>query len=191
MKEVHDWCKSHDQKMRALVDSFYKHEPDREQRAPTMDASGLIRLQGLISSDLSTLKYVKKQKTVIKEFASLVGNERTPDNAYFGPAPHLSLGDPGGMASAAGTFADLGSAVLAVFKGARAESKMVKDLTDNAEARSTYKQQILRDYEQVVFLLRDLIETGALSEKAAGALHNAGLNVPILNRCWKTVIGNQ
>lgn len=191
MSEEHEWCKNKVKQMNALVESFYKNEPDREQRPPQLDASDLIRLSGEISSNLGTLKYITKPKGLLKEFAGIVGNERTPDNAFFGPAPNLSLGDPSGMAAAAGTFADLGGAVLAVFKGARAEKKMVKDLTENAHVRNAYKQQMLRDYEHLVQLLRFVIECGALSEESAKTLHKNGLNVPILRNCWRTVINNQ
>lgn len=60
-------------------------------------------------------------------------------------------------------------AIFAVFQRTCAENRVVNNLTDEAQARGTYMQQNLRDDGQVVFLLRDLIETDALSEKAAGA----------------------
>ncbi|SFW34893.1 hypothetical protein [Nitrosovibrio sp. Nv17] len=191
MSEEHEWCKNNAGKMKTLVENFYRHEPGREQRPPQLDASGLIRLEGEISSDLGTLRYITKPKSLLKELGGIVGNERSPDNAYFGPAPNLSLGDPGGISAAVGTFADLGSAVITIFKVARAENKMVKNLTSNAEARSAYKLQILRNYEQLVQLLRFVIECGAVSEKSAGILCKQGLNVQILGRCWKTVRNNQ
>lgn len=191
MSQEHEWCKKNLDEMKKLIESFYKNEPDREQRPPQLDASGLIRLSGEISSNLSTLKYITKPKKIIKELASIVGNERTPDNTFFGPAPNLSLGDTGGTASTAGIFADLGIAVVAVFKGALAEKKMVKSLTENAQAKSAYKQQILRDYERLVQLLNFVIEQAAVSEESANILHKNGLNVPILTNCWKTVTNNK
>lgn len=56
-----------------------------------------------------------------------------------------------------------------MFQGTCAENRVVNNLTDEAQARSTYMQQNLRDDGQVVFLLRDLDETDALCEMAAGA----------------------
>ena len=125
-----------------------------------------------------------------KELAGIVGNERTPDNA-FGPAPHLSLGDPAGMASAAGLFADLGSALITVFKGARAEMKLVNSLNQNTQAREEYKQKILRNYGELVLLLRHVIRRGAENERVANIFWKEGLNTLILENCWTTVINNQ
>ncbi|WP_108263348.1 hypothetical protein [Mangrovicoccus ximenensis] len=191
MSDVHEWCKSKYPRIKAMVDSFYESKPDRELRAPTQDASNLIRIAGEIESVVSTLKYVRRPTSPLADLAGIVGNERTPDHAFFGPAPNLNVADAGGFASAAGLAADLGGALLAVFKGAREEAKLSASLGKDGTARSEYKIGMLRNYETLVQLLLLFAEMGAGSEDAAKKLNKNGLNVPILNNAWRVMSGNR
>ena len=110
---------------------------------------------------------------------------RTPDNAFFGPVPSLS---GGGLGVAAGAAADLGSALLAVFKGARAEKKMLSKVTADP---SQLKTEMMHSYCEMALMLNAFVERASESEAAAKKLHNKGLNVAILNNVWTKVKTNQ
>lgn len=188
MKEMRDWCIANVANIKALTDSMRANKPLRSLTKPTHSASDLIRISGEIQSSLSTLRYVSKKSSTFKDLVSLIGNERTPDNAFFGPAPNVSLGDPGGVASAAGLAADLSGAVLAVFKGARAEKRFAESVEKDP---SDLKRSMMNDYCELVTRLEKLIELCVESESAAKSFNAQGLNRPILTKAWQIALNNQ
>ena len=188
MKEMRDWCIAQLAKIKALTDSVRANKPLRELPKPTHSASDLFRISGEIQSSLSTLRYVSKKSSTFGDLASLVGNERTADNAFFGPAPHLSIGDPGGVGSAAGFAADLGGALLAVFKGARAESQLTKSIENDPSA---LKQSMMHEYCELLLKLERLAELCAENEATATMFNNQGLNKPILAKAWQIALNHQ
>ena len=183
MSDVHSWCTSHVHAVKALVESFRANEPDREVRSPIRDNTELVRISGEIESALSTLRYVSKNRGTLKDLQKLVGNERTPDHAYFGPVPNLVIGDAAGFGTALGVAADLGSAITAVIKGARADAKLRNKLQKGDTA--DFKRSKLKDYESMVLILETLVERGAEHEAFAKRLHKNGLNAQILDISWR------
>ena len=183
MGDVYGWCTKNVVAVKALVESFSANQPDREVRSPIRDNVELVRISGEIESALSTLRYVSNSRAVLKDLKGLVGNERTPDHAFFGPAPNLLIGDTAGFGTALGVAADLGSALTAVIKGARADAKLRKKL--QAGDTADIKLSMLKDYESLVLLLEKLVERAAEHEVFAERLHQKGLNIPILNDAWR------
>lgn len=188
MKEMQDWCVANVAKVKALTDSIRANRPQRTLTTPTHSASDLIRISGQIQSTLGTLRYVSKKSSAFKDLKGLVGNERTPDNAYFGPAPNLSLGDPGRVGAAAGLAADLGGAVLAVVKGAREEKRFAKSVEKDPSA---LKQSMMQDYCELVTKLERLAELCSEGEATAKVFYKRGLNRPILSEAWTVAQNHQ
>lgn len=183
MSDVYGWCIKNVDAVKALVESFSANQPDREVRSPIRDNTELVRISGEIEGALTTLRYVSKSRAVLKDLKELVGNERTPDHAFFGPAPNLLIGDTAGFGTALGVAGDLGSALTAVIKGARADAKLRKKLLDGDTAE--IKQSMLKDYESMVLILETLVKQGAEREAFAERLHQKGLNTHILNNSWR------
>ena len=187
MSEVGEWCAANVEKIKELVGTLESGRPDREVRPPIHQNEDLLRISGEIEGDLNTLRYIRKNKSALSDLKDLIEGGRTPDFGYFGPAPNLSLGDPGGMGAAFGLAADLGGAVMAVLKGARADKKLRKEVRADP---SGIKQVMVKQYCDLVLLLQVLVEHAAASEEFAKKVNKAGLNVPILNRTWRTVRNN-
>jgi hypothetical protein len=188
MKEMRDWCIANVAKIEALTNSIRANQPQRTLTPAKHSASDLIRISGQIRSTLDTLRYVSKKSSAFKDLVTLVGNERTPDNAYFSPAPNLSLGDPGGVGAAAGLAADLGGAVLAVFKGAREEKRFAKSVEKDP---SELKRSMMQDYCELLAKLEKLAQLCADGEATAAAFHKRGLNRPILSEAWTVAQNHQ
>ena len=171
--------------MEKLLASFRANEPLRRIPKTERDASDLIRISGEIESVLSTLLSINKHSGAFTDLREMVISGRTPDNAFFGPVPSLS---GGGVGVAAGVAADLGSALVAVVKGARAEKKMLSQVTADP---SQLKRQMMHNYCEMALLLSAFVERASASETEANQLHKRGLNVHILNNAWAKVKLNQ
>jgi len=182
MSEIHAWCKKRMGPMKELVDSLRTQVPSREQREPINDVKTLMRMDEEISTTLTTLRYVSKKRKLFKEIAvGLSGQENSPDYAYFGPAPHFSLGDPGGVASGVGFAADGVLAFLDLWKQERAHKKEVKQYQKDL---GPLKNRMLNNYCLLVSTLDVMVGFGAISEKSGDDMFKNGFNLPIANKAW-------
>ena len=186
MSEVHDWCVKMLEKIKAFKKSLEDNIPAREVRDPKHSASDLYRISGEISSTLNTLDYVRKSRSLLQDLTSVVESGRSPDFAFFGPVPGVSSG--ASVGSAMGAAADLSGALLAVFKGARADRKMMEKIEADS---SQLKNKMMHDYCRLVEQLTRYVELSAENKAYAEKFNKNGLNVPILNDAWRKAQTNQ
>ena len=188
-EQVHNWCKDRKEEIHKLVSSFEAHRPERGK--PPNHAgreTQVFRIQGEIQASLQTLRGIKKSKTFMSQVTALVGNERTFDNAFYGPIPDIALGSPGGAGAAAGAAADISNAVLAVIKGARAQRDARKAFERDP---STVLHPMVTEYSSLVLLLTYFVDLAADHKEFADRFYKHGLNQPILSKAWNLVLGNK
>lgn len=91
------------------------------------------------------------------------------------------------MGSAAGFAADLGGALLAVFKGAGAKSQLTKSVENDP---GTLKGSMLHEHCELLPKLERLAELCPENEAAATMFNNHGLNKPILALAWQIALNH-